>query len=435
MTYLRTTFGVARSEDGAKTFSWMCEDAMGFSGSWDPPLAVAPIRGVPKSDAGSGTRLYVGLQDGVSWSDDDCSFTRSKTMIFPMWDLTVHEATGTVFGVSSAKGQFTYAWRAVPGKNGGDFERLGGGVDGVVALTIDVAPSNVQRVYMTAQSPDVPDARLFASKDGGVTFKQLPIPFENEAGEEPGRIFIAAVDPKDDARFFVRRLSNKGSDLWLLTEGGLKRKRLLRMQSAMFGFAKSADGSEYWAASGLPRDGVWHSADRGEHWQHIADFGVTCLHAAGAVLGPKGRLYACNNTLSLSEPTLSGSSDHGKTFSPLGSYGDISGPRTCDRGVCAKAWPAVLATLGRGTTSDGGADGAAPPIQDGGAVTPPHNVSVSNTGPTTPGTDGAPSKRCGCASVGSSAGYGLHFPVICLWLAALARGTGRRRATTQRAKT
>src|SRR6202000_509576 len=112
--YLRTTFGLLRSDDGGKSFSWMCEDSMGFSGSWDPPLDVVPTK--------TGTRLYVGLQDGVSWSDDDCSFERSKTVHAPMWDLTVHQATGTVFGVSSVTGQFTYAWRADPG---GDFVRLG----------------------------------------------------------------------------------------------------------------------------------------------------------------------------------------------------------------------------------------------------------------------------------------------------------------------
>jgi len=102
VVYLRTTFGIMRTEDGGKSYTWMCEDAMGFSGSWDPPLAVVPRKP-------SGTRLFVGLQDGIAWSDDDCSFEASKSAKgYTFWDLTVHEASSTAFAVSSGKAQFTY---------------------------------------------------------------------------------------------------------------------------------------------------------------------------------------------------------------------------------------------------------------------------------------------------------------------------------------
>ncbi|MBL8611026.1 MAG: hypothetical protein JNL38_27030, partial [Myxococcales bacterium] len=51
--YLRATFGLLVSRDAGKTWRWVCEEAMGFSGTWDPPVAVT-----------KGGRIWVGLEKG-----------------------------------------------------------------------------------------------------------------------------------------------------------------------------------------------------------------------------------------------------------------------------------------------------------------------------------------------------------------------------------
>ena len=39
--YLRSTFGILVSHDAGKRWEWICEEALGFSGTWDPPIALS----------------------------------------------------------------------------------------------------------------------------------------------------------------------------------------------------------------------------------------------------------------------------------------------------------------------------------------------------------------------------------------------------------
>ena len=54
LVVLRTTFGIVVSRDAGKSWSWICERALGFTGEWDPPLAVT-----------KDGRIWVGLSDGL----------------------------------------------------------------------------------------------------------------------------------------------------------------------------------------------------------------------------------------------------------------------------------------------------------------------------------------------------------------------------------
>ena len=38
--YVSTTFGLVKSSDGGCTFDWMCEQSIGYGGTWDPHYAV-----------------------------------------------------------------------------------------------------------------------------------------------------------------------------------------------------------------------------------------------------------------------------------------------------------------------------------------------------------------------------------------------------------
>ena len=112
----------------------------------------------------------------------------------------------------------------------------------------------------------------------------------------------------------------------------------------MFGFAKSPDGSEYFAGSGLSQDGIFRSTDRGEHFERVANHGVLCLHS-----GPGAKLWVCENPYTLGAPGIGLSADRGKTVNAIANFGDVLGAVTCDAGadaggsLCADAWPDMRA--------------------------------------------------------------------------------------------
>ncbi|HEY2514987.1 MAG TPA: hypothetical protein VGI39_29180, partial [Polyangiaceae bacterium] len=59
--YLRATFGVLVSHDGGRSWQWLCEQALGFSSTWDPPIAVT-----------RDGRLWVALMDGARAATTGC---------------------------------------------------------------------------------------------------------------------------------------------------------------------------------------------------------------------------------------------------------------------------------------------------------------------------------------------------------------------------
>jgi hypothetical protein len=161
-----------------------------------------------------------------------------------------------------------------------------------------------------------------------------------------GPLFIGAVDPRDPARLLVRHLHAKGSDLYLTRDGGRTFANVLTMTSAMFGFAKSADGKTIWAGSGLPEHGLFQSTDRGEHFEPVARHGILCLHAAGP-----NALFLCENALTAGAPAIAVARDGvGKTITPLARFADIAGPISCATpdaraSLCAESWPEIQALV------------------------------------------------------------------------------------------
>lgn len=402
--YLRATFGLLVSRDAGKTWRWVCEEAMGFSGTWDPPVAVT-----------KGGRIWVGLEKGLSYSDDGCKFTRVPELEgATVRDLTTDKNGEEVLAVTSTSRQFTHVWRR--GKEG-KFERLGGGVDGVIALTFDVAPSKPDRVYLTAQTEGLPDGRLFRSDDGGRKFSEQHVVLPTESGEEPGRLFISSVDPTDPDRVVFRRLTNRGSDVFVTTDGGKTLKRTERMASAMFGFSKGAAPKTFYVGSGLPEHGILKSTDNGEHFTKISSFGSLCL------LALPGKLYACNNELS--GPVLSVSTDDGKTFTPVAAWKDVAGPLTCgDAGACAKPWTQLEPVLNPERAVDGGAEG--------GVIAPVTPSASPSAGPLTADAGGRPAAppkgACGCTTPGESTWiFGGSWGLAPLLLGALALARRARR--------
>jgi hypothetical protein len=343
--YMRTTFGVLVSRDAGKSWRWICERALGYQGQWDPPIAVT-----------RDGRLWVGLESGIVSVGDDCNSEPSPEIAGEtIKDLATDARGETLFAITGAPDKKSGVWRRDPGAK---FEKLGGkGIEDLNLLTIEVAPSRPQRIYVSGEPYDTIRGRIYRSDDGGKTFT-------GEANDLPaqGPFFIAAVDSKDPDRVLLRHLHTKGSDLLLSKDKGKTFTNVLTMKSAMFGFTKSPDGLVYWAASGLADHGIFQSTDRGEHFTHVGAHGVLCLHAAAG-----GRLFACENTFTVKAPVVALSSDEGKTLTAISGFGDVTGPVACggrDAGaaaICGATWPEIHALIVPREVPDASAEPAPPP--------------------------------------------------------------------------
>jgi len=387
--FLRATFGVLASFDGGHEWRWLCEDAIGFSGTWDPPAAVTPDG-----------RLWLGLEHGLRWTTDACSVHTIPELDGELVsDLSA--TGGDIVLVTSTPKKPAAVWR-VPAH--GSPTKMGAGLEGFYLDTVDGSASG--RVYVSGvRVGEKPSPHLFRSDDGGKTLREL-----SPAWPVAGRVYLAAIDPKDSARLLVRVLGESGSDLLLSEDGGASFHVVLHTHGAMFGFASASDGATVWAGSGGADEGLFRSNDRGRTFSPLAKAPIFCLHRAA------DRLYTCSNPFTDNGYAVGVSTDEGVTLTPLLGFADVLGPTLCDAGEgtrCEKTWPAMHATFTTGTSSS---PAPAPPSSS--AVTSAPDAGVAP----------ASSSKCGCRVVGDPASGALApFAVLGSIATALRHRSRRRR--------
>lgn len=389
--FMRATFGILVSRDAGKSWRWICERAWGYEGTWDPPVAVT-----------RDGKIWVGLERSLVSSPDGCTVDTSHELDGEsVKDLTADLDGKTLWAVTGAADKRGAIWRRAIGPKDAKFERIGQLPETFNPSTIEIAPSNPSRLYVTGQPWDTIRGWLLRSDDGGKTI--VPnVGGKNEL-EASGPFFLAAVDPKDPNRALLRHLHGAGSDVLLTTDGGKTLKNVLGIKTAMYGFAKSQDGTTFWAGSGLPQDGIFRSTDRGEHFERVANHGVLCLQTA-----PPNRLFICENTFSIDAKTVSLSLDQGKTIEAIASFKDILGPQKCETGIeagaalCEAAWPETLAML---TPREAGAPGP-----DGGIRKRRRDAGSSEAGANDPAPPTEARKSaCGCVAAGADSGLDLRW--------------------------
>ncbi|CAN5397863.1 hypothetical protein BH09MYX1_BH09MYX1_27960 [soil metagenome] len=395
---LRATFGLMTSSDHGAKFDWVCEQSMGFTGAWDPPLGLV-------NDV-----LYLGLSDGLRTTKDGCGFTDVAELEGQLVsDLSVER--GTVWLSTSTPKAPAFVWRA---RAGAHFEKLGKGIAGIYIDTLDVEHvAEPTRIYATGVEVGKPVApHFFRSDDGGKSFREL-----HPAWPSEGRLFIADVDAGHRDRVLVRTLGVKGSDLLLSEDGGSTFRVVLHFDGAMFGFARSSH--VVWAGSGTATEGLFKSSDDGATFAKVRDEVVYCLHADGTTL------YACSEAYAPNGYAIAASTDEGRTFRTLAGFSDVRGPVACVSGdgiKCSEPWPQVKLALDAkvSTTSEpvDAALDAAPLTSEPSASSTAHS-------------------RCGCSVVGADEGsrpFAIELVGILLALIVLhrrgSRGVHRRCPST-----
>lgn len=384
--YLRTTFGMLVSRDSGKSWRWLCERALGYEGQWDPSIALT-----------KDGRLFVGLETGIASTKDGCTVERAPELEGQsVKDLTTDSKGESVWAITGAPGKMGYVWRYTLAS--AKWERLAALAD-VNMMTIEVAPSNSNRLYVSGQPYKTIRGQIYRSDDGGKTFtSDIGDGGAASSGlEATGPFFIGAIDHDDPNRILVRHLHAKGSDLLLTKDGGKTFKNVLAMKSSMFGFAKSDDGKNYWAGSGLPEHGIFRSTDRGETWSNVNHHGVLCLFSA------PGTLFVCENTFTYGAYTIALSNDDGATINPIAKFTDVGGAVDCPGtdgggGMCAAAWPEMRSLLV--APADAGPE-LEEPIADAGRKKKRRRDAGTSE---QPDTTASKHSTCGCEAAGAANG-------------------------------
>ncbi len=370
---LRTTYGIVESSDAGAYWSWICEAAVGYGGTQDPAMGVMA----------DGT-ILAGVFEGLAVSHDrGCSWSFAADPLSAEYaiDVSVHrdDPSRAVAITSTGTGSGFHVIVAETKDNGVTWAQAGNALmNDLIALTVDVTPSQPDRIYVSGLVGKALAPALERSDDRGLNWTRTYL----DAAYAKGSPFIAAIDPQNPDRVYLR-LSGTTADgmpldrLLVSDDGAATFKEVYAGAGDLLGFALSPDGKR--VAIGGPKDGI-HIADAADLvFQQVSTIYTRCLTwtAAG--------LYACANEFQ-DGFTLGLSKDEGKTFTSIYHLKDIC-PLECPAGAktpnaCKESWPGIAATLG----IEAGACGSA-------ATT---SSSATSGGASSSSSDGSDDGGCGC---------------------------------------
>lgn len=365
---LRTTYGVLQTTDGGAAWHWICEQAVGYGGVEDPAIGVT-----------AGGTILAGIFEGLAQSHDrGCS-----------WELVGGVLAGQfVVDVAVEPGQPSHAVAITSTGQNGKFHVVlaetkddaktwaAVGVpipDDFLALTVEVAPSDPNRVYVSGLYGASYLPGISRSDDRGATWTRLGM-------SGTAAPYIGAVDPGDPDRLYVRVDGGDAGDVLYVSDDGAAsfQKVLDFAPDKLLGFALSPDGKQ--VAVGGPDSGVHIASSAALTFSKKNALVIRCLR------WEKAGLYACADEFQ-DGFTLGLSHDDGASFDAVYHLPDLA-PLECAAGTpyeatCPAQWPATAANIG--VTGSGGA-GAGGGGGGGAAVTPPAASASDDSGcATSPG--------------------------------------------------
>lgn len=445
LVVLRTTFGILPSYDNGTTWSWLCEDVLGLppTSNEDPSLEITKNNSLV---VGVSHGLLVSPDTGCTWVTEDGGLTQQLIKdldIPPQSPDTVLAITSTFEQDAGPDGGQGYFQQIFTSTDDGAHWALTGTIDpSATVTTIDVAPGDSQRIYVSAYrgSGATRTTSIFVSGDGGQTWAEYPTPFD--ASSETA-VYIGAVDPTNEDRLYVR--SEGASRLFVSSDGGKTYQVAFSLNDQMLGFALSQDGSKVYL--GGPNTGLYVASSTDLQFSSVKQeepdgstrtIHVQCLATHGT------DLWACSDEVSGFVAGVS--QDDGVTFTPklhlLGIQGPLSCPAGTDSTICTTTnddaaipynpFGSLCTNLGACYGEDAAAlpeftvacnqFGACGPQPNRDAGSPPANDAGS---PVTTGGSGSPAKAsCGCSFAG---GGGAAGALLAAGVAALAVRRRRRR--------
>jgi hypothetical protein len=443
---LGATYGLLVTADRGASWRHVCEAAYG-----ERELSVDALTALSVEGA-----LLAGIYSGVSRAERDaCDFRRTlgrnNREAVPDFALSV-SVPGRVLAIMVAIPEDTepYGQLYRSDDDARTWQQLGQRLPGVMRtpLTIDVAPSDADRIYLSGLGAD--DAGvLLRSTDGGGSFESLPIPTDGASSEYP---YIVAIDADDPDRLYVRTdfwqydpetSSATARDALLYSDdAGATFSELARVNGKLFGFTFSPDGSELLLGYGDPLEaggnrltdpdalGIYRAPKGSSAFEKRYTGSVGCLSWT------ERGIYVCTHesqtgfSLGLIDQT-DFDLDRPPELEPLLLLADVVGPIECEAcssgALCPSYWQSACQGWGRDDCneltspvcrSEGGASGLEP---SGGASSEPGG-GAALAPRRDPGAAG-----CGCRVVPVSS----MLPGMLVGLALLALRRARVRARSE----
>ena len=278
---LRTTFGLLLSKDAGKSWRWVCEQAVGFRDNEDPPVDIT----------GSGA-LLVGVFGGLSVSRDfGCEWTTPPEIQGKnVKDVSVQadDPSKAVLVTSNGSANLIFTNQVYKTVDDGvTWTKLGPDLPtDLVTHTLDVAPSNPSRVYVTASlySPDggADTGRLLQLSAAGDAWEAVTIPGMGEP-------YLSGIDPTDDKLVYVRMNGLDSDQLVVTRDAGVSWTKAMSVGGTpgMLGFALSPDGST--VLVGDDPTGIYRAPSSSLVFEPVSDFRNQCLTWTPTAL------YACSS--------------------------------------------------------------------------------------------------------------------------------------------
>lgn len=416
------TYGLLESFDQGQNWWFICEPGYGSNGQEDPALGIM-----------SGGTMIAGLSGGLSVAADPrgCAFGFAEGPLKGevVADVSVERgdpsrAVAVTATPGPIEGGFgVHALLAESGDGGRSWQQAGVALPtDFVPFTVDVAPSDPERVYVSGSSLGAePVGLIERSDDRGKSWERLVV----QGADLGANIYIAAIDA-GDPDFIYARVSAVDDALLVSRDGGHQWKLVYQAARSMLGFALSPDGSK--VALGGPGNDLVVAPTSTLAFATASTLRVRCLtwSAAG--------LYACGDEREGFSLGLSG--DEGMTFTPiyhLRSHCPLDCPSTS----------AVAAACGTDcdVIADAGASDAGAPDADAEPEAPLEAAAEAEAAdaPATvdaPADEGAPPALtaeggCGCRMIRRGArgpGLGRELVFALLGVALRPRPRARRRA-------
>lgn len=264
--FVRTTFGVLISHDDGCSFRWVCEQNIGYGGTFDPKYAVAT----------DGT-IFATTFNGLRVSRDGaCSFTTATAelatddpnRIADVWvDALDIGPTGEVWVATADTAKPNNVYRSTD--NGATFSPRNLPSPTVWWKSVKVAPTDPMHVYVSGyEVGQTPKTHLFVTTDAGANWNEASLTGMQFAATP--MILVVAVSPTDPQVIFVNSVGangTRGDRLYRSIDGGTTFTEVLVTANSIRD-VMIRDANTVLVAEGA--DGTFQSTDGGATFSLLA---------------------------------------------------------------------------------------------------------------------------------------------------------------------
>lgn len=352
------TFGLLVSTDDGASFRWICENSIGYGGTYDPDYAID-----------SKGKLFATTFDGVRMTPDlGCTWSFAGGPLTGVFASQVEVGPdGRVWvGAAAAENSNIY----VSSDEGVTFSPTGHTSTGTWWDSIKIAPSDPNRVYASGFTVDSGGTTPLAirSVDGGVTFE--PMSLAGVTINMGANIYVLGALPDAPDTVFLRvtrSITPVGDAIYRSTDKGDTWTKVLEIADELAAYVARADGQTVIIGSRFT--GAFRSTDGGVTFPPLAN------PPQMACVGERsdGTLFTCGSNWDPDLYALGRSTD-GTTWTAVTTFQQTAAPVQCDPGTVqydscqAELWCSLVMQLGITSTEvvcEAPADAGVPGIDAG----------------------------------------------------------------------